>query len=207
MFLSLHRFPMCNLYSLLFPLPLFPRFSYLSISLLAPQNLLFFSTTCAPSTIPSHSQPVFLPHHNNPQLTPPLSFSHITTIPSSRRLCLSLQYNDPQLTAAKSGLDGSPVVLIQGPPGTGKTSTIMALLSIVMHAIPAGYVERPPPDAAGTGGSSADGTERASSSTSPFSELTALASPWLNIVADQPGEGKGSAQAYACGDDKVGKRP
>ena len=30
-------------------------------------------------------------------------------------------------------------MLIKGPPGTGKTSTIMALLSIVLHAVPAGH--------------------------------------------------------------------
>uniref|UniRef100_A0A7S1X684 DNA2/NAM7 helicase helicase domain-containing protein n=1 Tax=Tetraselmis chuii TaxID=63592 RepID=A0A7S1X684_9CHLO len=45
-------------------------------------------------------------------------------------------YNDSQMNAIRSGLDGSAINLVQGPPGTGKTKTILGILSIIMHSVP-----------------------------------------------------------------------
>lgn len=39
------------------------------------------------------------------------------------------------MEAIQAGLDTQPIVLIQGPPGTGKTATLLALLSVIMHAV------------------------------------------------------------------------
>ncbi|XP_050228879.1 probable helicase MAGATAMA 3 [Mercurialis annua] len=45
--------------------------------------------------------------------------------------------NKSQLEAINAGLSRKAFVLIQGPPGTGKTQTILALLSVILHASPA----------------------------------------------------------------------
>nr|XP_011460486.1 PREDICTED: probable helicase MAGATAMA 3 isoform X1 [Fragaria vesca subsp. vesca] len=45
--------------------------------------------------------------------------------------------NESQQKAIQVGLSRKPFILIQGPPGTGKTQTILALLSAILHAIPA----------------------------------------------------------------------
>ncbi|KAK9932496.1 hypothetical protein M0R45_019731 [Rubus argutus] len=45
--------------------------------------------------------------------------------------------NESQQKAIQAGLSRKPFILIQGPPGTGKTQTILALLSVILHATPA----------------------------------------------------------------------
>jgi senataxin len=57
--------------------------------------------------------------------------------PSALEAALAARFNASQLAAIQAGLETAPVVLIQGPPGTGKTATLQALLSLIMHAVPA----------------------------------------------------------------------
>ncbi|KAK9812831.1 hypothetical protein WJX72_004417 [[Myrmecia] bisecta] len=59
-------------------------------------------------------------------------------VPQAMRESMEMEYNGSQMQAVTSGLNGTAVVLIQGPPGTGKTRTILGLLSIIMHSVPAG---------------------------------------------------------------------
>lgn len=61
---------------------------------------------------------------------------------------LQNNYNKSQLCALKRVLDPTQINLIQGPPGTGKTRTILALLSLALHAAP------------GSGGGVADLSDR-----------------------------------------------
>jgi len=63
------------------------------------------------------------------------------TIPPEMRSAMEQTYNQSQMKAIQSGLDGSPINLVQGPPGTGKTKTILGLLSIIMHSVPQDYKE------------------------------------------------------------------
>jgi len=57
--------------------------------------------------------------------------------PSALDAALAAKFNASQRAAIGAGLENSPLVLIQGPPGTGKTATLQALLSLIMHAVPA----------------------------------------------------------------------
>lgn len=98
-----------------------------------------------------------------------------------------------QMAALKSGLDGTPLVLIQGPPGTGKTRTILNLLSVVMHSAAKGSLELVPKAATpavisgqgpGPGGiaATAAGTLAASQEVAAKAErqrLWRLQSPWM----------------------------
>jgi len=49
---------------------------------------------------------------------------------------LKEEYNLSQLSALQRVLEPTKINLIQGPPGTGKTRTILALLSLALHAAP-----------------------------------------------------------------------
>ncbi|CAL8467911.1 g7449 [Coccomyxa elongata] len=96
-------------------------------------------------------------------------------IPQPVQQAMEAEYNESQMSAVTAGLDRSPVVLIQGPPGTGKTRTILGLLSIVLHAVPAhssGLTKRSP--AAPMPEYGADDVRR----------LWRSAAPWLAGVAD-----------------------
>jgi senataxin len=68
--------------------------------------------------------------------------------PPALRGELATRFNPTQLEAIHTGLSTCPVVLIQGPPGTGKTATLQGLLSLVMHAQPAGVSSAGPQDQA-----------------------------------------------------------
>jgi senataxin len=116
---------------------------------------------------------------------------------------LAARFNPSQLAAIQAGLETAPVVLIQGPPGTGKTATLQALLSLVMHAVPAslgGGSRR----AAAAGAAGANG----SSSSAPLSAAERVAawraaSPWLFGGANARDAGPppphaGGAAAPAC---------
>ncbi|KAK5577040.1 hypothetical protein RB653_001977 [Dictyostelium firmibasis] len=46
----------------------------------------------------------------------------------------SSTYNDSQLNALTSALEGNAITLIQGPPGTGKTHVILGLISVLLHS-------------------------------------------------------------------------
>ncbi|KAN0003234.1 hypothetical protein ACTFIZ_009409 [Dictyostelium cf. discoideum] len=46
----------------------------------------------------------------------------------------SSTYNDSQLSALTSALEGNAITLIQGPPGTGKTHVIVGLISVLLHS-------------------------------------------------------------------------
>merc|ERR1712113_835821 len=58
------------------------------------------------------------------------------SLPPTIRSMMQAEYNHEQINAITSGLTGSQLILIQGPPGTGKTSTILGLLSAVIHMFP-----------------------------------------------------------------------
>ena len=85
---------------------------------------------------------------------------------------LAARFNPSQLQAIQAGLETAPIVLIQGPPGTGKTATLQALLSLVMHAVPASL-----------GGGSHRGAAAPTRSAAPTPAERAAAwraaSPWL----------------------------
>ncbi|OEH73563.1 tRNA-splicing endonuclease positive effector [Cyclospora cayetanensis] len=55
-------------------------------------------------------------------------------IPESLRTRLESLYNASQLAALEDSLKVEGVTLIQGPPGTGKTSTIVGVVSVILHA-------------------------------------------------------------------------
>lgn len=62
--------------------------------------------------------------------------AHALVIPEAMQETMKKSYNDSQMNAIRSGLDGSAINLVQGPPGTGKTKTILGILSIIMHSVP-----------------------------------------------------------------------
>ncbi|KAL8448182.1 hypothetical protein Emed_003929 [Eimeria media] len=55
-------------------------------------------------------------------------------IPAALRARLESIYNASQLAALEDSLKVEGVTLIQGPPGTGKTSTIVGVVSVILHA-------------------------------------------------------------------------
>lgn len=55
-------------------------------------------------------------------------------IPEALRARLESLYNASQLAALEDSLKVEGVTLIQGPPGTGKTSTIVGVVSVILHA-------------------------------------------------------------------------
>ncbi|CDJ66282.1 tRNA-splicing endonuclease positive effector protein, putative [Eimeria necatrix] len=55
-------------------------------------------------------------------------------IPKALRERLESLYNASQLAALEDSLKVEGVTLIQGPPGTGKTSTIVGVVSVILHA-------------------------------------------------------------------------
>ncbi|KAL8433881.1 hypothetical protein ACSSS7_003542 [Eimeria intestinalis] len=55
-------------------------------------------------------------------------------IPDALRARLESIYNASQLAALEDSLKVEGVTLIQGPPGTGKTSTIVGVVSVILHA-------------------------------------------------------------------------
>ncbi|KAL8427938.1 hypothetical protein Efla_003452 [Eimeria flavescens] len=55
-------------------------------------------------------------------------------IPEALRVRLESIYNASQLAALEDSLKVEGVTLIQGPPGTGKTSTIVGVVSVILHA-------------------------------------------------------------------------
>lgn len=55
-------------------------------------------------------------------------------IPEALRTRLESLYNASQLAALEDSLKVEGVTLIQGPPGTGKTSTIVGVVSVILHA-------------------------------------------------------------------------
>lgn len=55
-------------------------------------------------------------------------------IPEALRERLESLYNASQLAALEDSLKVEGVTLIQGPPGTGKTSTIVGVVSVILHA-------------------------------------------------------------------------
>lgn len=55
-------------------------------------------------------------------------------IPDALRVRLESLYNASQLAALEDSLKVEGVTLIQGPPGTGKTSTIVGVVSVILHA-------------------------------------------------------------------------
>ncbi|KAL8448738.1 hypothetical protein Emag_003864 [Eimeria magna] len=55
-------------------------------------------------------------------------------IPGALRARLESIYNASQLAALEDSLKVEGVTLIQGPPGTGKTSTIVGVVSVILHA-------------------------------------------------------------------------
>ncbi|KAL8271034.1 hypothetical protein Esti_005019 [Eimeria stiedai] len=80
-------------------------------------------------------------------------------IPDALRARLESIYNASQLAALEDSLKVEGVTLIQGPPGTGKTSTIVGVVSVILHAqlqgqqLPHGAAHsvRPEPSALGGG--------------------------------------------------------
>ncbi|CDJ47727.1 tRNA-splicing endonuclease positive effector protein, putative [Eimeria brunetti] len=55
-------------------------------------------------------------------------------IPEALRARLESLYNASQLAALEDSLKVEGITLIQGPPGTGKTSTIVGVVSVILHA-------------------------------------------------------------------------
>lgn len=55
-------------------------------------------------------------------------------IPDALHERLASLYNASQLAALRESLKVRGVTLIQGPPGTGKTSTIVGVLSVILHS-------------------------------------------------------------------------
>ncbi|CDJ29110.1 uncharacterized protein EMH_0003040 [Eimeria mitis] len=55
-------------------------------------------------------------------------------IPEALKARLESLYNASQLSALEDSLKVEGVTLIQGPPGTGKTSTIVGVVSVILHA-------------------------------------------------------------------------
>lgn len=72
--------------------------------------------------------------------TPPSSKKRRVTenmhlvIPDALHSRLASLYNASQLAALRECLKVRGVTLIQGPPGTGKTSTIVGVLSVILHS-------------------------------------------------------------------------
>ncbi|KAI8466872.1 MAG: AAA domain-containing protein [Monoraphidium minutum] len=98
-------------------------------------------------------------------------------IPPGMRAAMEQQCNGSQMSALQAGLDGTPLVLIQGPPGTGKTSTILGLLSVVMHAAAKGSLELMPiaGGADGAGAPPADGAAAAAAAAAAASKAEGAA--------------------------------
>ncbi|CAG9466793.1 unnamed protein product [Pedinophyceae sp. YPF-701] len=116
-------------------------------------------------------------------------------IPRAMEEAMRPQYNTPQMEAVRSGLDGSPLVLIQGPPGTGKTSTILGLLSLVLHSSPAGDKVNGQGGPTGQRGANGDARTR----------LWRRASPWLNGgFKDLRDELPSPDELQRCGNDTYG---
>ncbi|CDI75370.1 tRNA-splicing endonuclease positive effector protein, putative [Eimeria praecox] len=64
----------------------------------------------------------------------PLQEERRLVIPEALRARLESLYNASQLAALEDSLKVEGVTLIQGPPGTGKTSTIVGVVSVILHA-------------------------------------------------------------------------
>lgn len=78
----------------------------------------------APAEGASEAAPRTLPHDSERRLV----------IPDALRVRLESLYNASQLAALEDSLKVEGVTLIQGPPGTGKTSTIVGVVSVILHA-------------------------------------------------------------------------
>jgi senataxin len=98
--------------------------------------------------------------------------------PSALDAALAARFNASQLAAIQAGLETSPVVLIQGPPGTGKTATLQALLSLIMHAVPAALGGGLPRESGGSAGSGVAGRSVALAGEARRAAW-ASAAPWL----------------------------
>ena len=73
------------------------------------------------------------PAENLPEQRPQDSERRLV-IPEALRTRLESLYNASQLAALEDSLKVEGVTLIQGPPGTGKTSTIVGVVSVILHA-------------------------------------------------------------------------
>lgn len=56
------------------------------------------------------------------------------SIPPKLNSKLESTYNDSQQKAIHESLKKEGVTLIQGPPGTGKTTTVLGIISVLLHS-------------------------------------------------------------------------